>query len=70
MGNEIYEILKDGTVIDDKYVENTVKEVDEALKNGSAKIVYSRNRPGLIRVNFKEIPKYIQRELKPFINTK
>jgi hypothetical protein len=40
MANDVYDILKDGTIVEDKYVEAAVNEVDEALKNGNAKIVF------------------------------
>lgn len=67
MENSIYLTLKDGTVIDDEYVDKTVKEFDEAICNGTAKIVPNPHYHEPLRVKFSSMPKYMQKELEPFV---
>jgi hypothetical protein len=67
MENSIYLTLKDGTVIDDAYVSKTVMEFDEAIRNGTAKIVPNPHYYEPLRIKFSTMPKYMQRELQPFI---
>ncbi|MDR3307799.1 MAG: hypothetical protein LBS58_02715 [Coriobacteriales bacterium] len=67
MENSIYLTLEDGTVIDDAYVDKTVLEFDEAIRNGKAKVVPNPHYYEPLRIKFAAMPKYIQRELQPFI---
>jgi len=69
--NKVYITLSDGTVIDDKYVDKTVEEFDEAIRSGKARVEPNPYYLELLRVKFSLMPKYLQNELKPFVlNTK
>ena len=67
MENRVYLTLSDGTVIDDEYVERTVREFDEAIRKGEARIERNPHYIEPLRVQFSVMPKYLQRELKPFM---
>ena len=63
--------LCDGTVIDDKYVDRTVREFDKAIRSGKARVESNPHYIKPLRVKFSVMPKHLQKELKPFIlNTK
>jgi hypothetical protein len=67
MENRSYLILKDGTVIDDDYVAQTVEAFDEALRTGRATAVPNPHYQPPLRTTFSQMPKYLQRELAPFV---
>ena len=67
MENKVYLTLSDGTVIDDKYVDSTVKEFDKAIRSGKATIEPNPHYLEPLRVRFSSMPRYLQNELKPFV---
>ena len=67
MENRVYLTLNDGTVIDDEYVTMAVKEFDEAIRSGKARVEPNPHYLEPLRVKFSAMPKYLQDELGPFI---
>ena len=67
MENRVYLTLSDGTVIDDDYVDRTVKEFDEAIRSGKARVEPNPHYIKPLRVKFSAMPKHLKNELEPFI---
>jgi len=65
--NRVYLSLKDGTVIDDEYVNKTVEEFDEAIHSGKAVVEPNPHCIEALQAKFSTMPKHLQNELKPFI---
>ena len=67
MENRAYLTLSDGTIIDDEYIAQTVEAFDEALRSGKAHIGPNPHYREPLRTQFSAMPKYLQKELAPFL---
>lgn len=66
---EKYDLLKDGTHLTPERTEEIIKEFDDAMKNGTARLgsgnPFHRKTPKEpLRISYYRLPKYIQNELK------
>jgi hypothetical protein len=67
MESNKYYTTSDGTIIDERYVQNTLNEFDVLVEKSGIVPEKCACTNDYHRINFNELPKEIQIELEPFI---